>query len=571
MPSETPKSTDPKETPKSEASKRQSPDSPSIDTQITRILEETKTERDITYRIEERDIVLIYRGAIAHWMARRPERGHGEVPFGERLRNEIALLKKEYEQHSRKKSVETALPRVHFPEGMEAGMQDSTLLLRYRQKSLGISHALLVGATDAQTVLNIERNAREFYNDVNKMETSQRRLDGVLQEPTLSLEATKAPLQEIGLTKETDAQLAREKTLLNGPEYPIIPVSEEGVRFLNQQFEKQHQKQIFEGDAIRLYKTQDSDWPFAFIVNDSETWNIRAYGPSNGKMCHITVILQKYGKDDRSVQTSFEATSSGLEYGKILQWMREAKQNQLNEREDRARVRQFDLPRNEPIGYICLTDEDHARSSSTKRQSTVLPETLSACGYTMVGGKELVTTVRGNPQEVLEQKIRTLYEKKVRHFYINLLAHGSTDGLAFPGKASAGSLPFQDLADVFSRYNDCTFTVNTIGCFGGGYAKGMKNFSDVEGMPEGRVTMFLQTKGHTVNYAFYNDILCGFLAKMRDGDADAPRTYGEAHYRADQYLKRTRFLDAEFWKSRPKKPSLRTAHIDREKEKDIPV
>ena len=271
------------------------------------------------------------------------------------------------------------------------------------------------------------------------------------------------------------------------------------------------------------------------------------------------------GKPDKRMQTYCELSDIFYVAGKrmrpatVVAACRDAMLSYRSERRDAAQMQTFDLPMDRPIGYIGLIDAnpfDDPIVASMVDDAKYWPELLAACGYKVVADAAArYIPVADDPAAILEKHVRAQKKKGIRDFYINLIGHGDSGGVHF----SPEVLTSAQLFTLFDAHQDCTFTVSTVACQGGGYATAMKQYKDPSGK-EGRITIFLQTKGHGLNQE-------GRL-KGRKGVNGAPKahstyygvffakellqgkeSYGTAHLRADEASRMIIPSDPEVWKS----------------------
>ncbi len=144
-----------------------------------------------------------------------------------------------------------------------------------------------------------------------------------------------------------------------------------------------------------------------------------------------------------------------------------------------------------------------------------------------------------------------------------------TSRAGFDKGFTRGRLAPQELHAILKDYHDCSFTVNTTSCSGGGLANMMANFVDHPGLQDGRVTVITHTKESSINYEYYNNAMLRHLKDMADKAEGSPQNYGQAHLRADKQAKEIQGhgieSDAEAMRSRAGLPSLKTAQADKQK------
>lgn len=265
--------------------------------------------------------------------------------------------------------------------------------------------------------------------------------------------------------------------------------------------------------------------------------------------------------------------------GSIVQSLDDARENIYSERNDLAEVKKFDLPKDKPIGYLCFNgfgkkdSEDPNYFKTEIDRGKVLPELLTRCGYDMVCADDVqkktpVKKLGENSAQYIEQEVEKLYQKGVRNFYLNFLAHGLSDAtwveFESNGKKVSEPISGQDFRKILTKYQDCTFAIHTVACRGGGLIGMMREFEDNPEAQPGRVTVFTEAKeGFDGGANLYGSRLISVLAAMADHVEGAPKTYGEAHYRADIKTRHALYSnDPEFWKSMPGEKSKRTAKND---------
>jgi len=296
-------------------------------------------------------------------------------------------------------------------------------------------------------------------------------------------------------------------------------------------------------------------------------------------------------KNDPQMIAFFNRNSgdAGENAGHILDVLNQARRNADSQRNDPAEVKKFDLTKKRPIGYLCFNGFAKNERPRYQEYSKALPELLQRCGYDMVclddtkriteleaiPSPTAVAGLIGNPTlggiagfmatpkesnaKLVERQVEALYQQGVRDFYLNFLTHGDkkegmggADGVYLKG----------EMKNLLLKYPDSRFTVDATGCEGGGWIGMMREFEDVPEAPEGRVSVFVHTREDlSIRSEEYQRLLIKGLTDMADGAPGAPKTYGEAHLRADDETKRATKgrYDPQYWKSRPDQKSVRTA------------
>lgn len=254
--------------------------------------------------------------------------------------------------------------------------------------------------------------------------------------------------------------------------------------------------------------------------------------------------------------------SNNVNFSYVLDKVKQAKENRKKEIEDPTKIRNFNLPKNEQIGYIGLydPDPDDVISAGTLDDVKYFPEMMSSLGYKMVSneeGKYAFGVSDTQPETIIENQIKEFLKRGVKNIYIKLDCHGNEYGAYFPG----GVLTPRELMTIFDKYQECNFYISTVACRGAGFADALKRYNDPTGK-EGRIVVFLQSKIYALNQegrlkgiegvrgapkifsSYYDVFLANYLINGRN--------YGEAHLLADQDAKKLVPCDAEVWKSGPR-------------------
>jgi len=524
-------------------SRREQPEKPERN-DIEAFLTKHKSQ-GLTWRLEKKNVVFVYKGVFE--AVPRSEFGRNEEQMRKRFRQVVEDLKQGYMEYRQSKMQE-------IPETVEEFLRKQKIpRLTWKLDKDKKNYIFIYKGTVAEWVprsefgSNEERMQRRFRQAVATLE--QKYIDYLERKMREKREEKPATLRRISLTDEarkygeSRSRMWRDSYTERNPQF-------KSNKHLQEYFSKQYTRRA-QAPGMRLKKTNHPDYPYAFVVNGTETWFIDAFSTPG----HTTMTLLA---DDQITKTRIHIDiAKDLDLKLIQKQIEKAKANRQLEEMDNAAVRKFDLPKNRPIGYVCISDQENR-----EKQGRLLPEFMNAAGYDMVQLEERMTIMDGSqdPKEVMSQNIEALHAAGVRDFYIHLLAHGNRRlGIAFLGKKGKTYISFGDLKEIFSRYPDCTFIINTIACFGGGYADDLEEFEDHRMAQEGRIVFFLHSKRDTTSYSYYNGVLTKYLNMMAEGAEDAPKTYGEAHYMTDLYLKKAKDLDAEYWKSRPGKKSIRTA------------
>lgn len=278
--------------------------------------------------------------------------------------------------------------------------------------------------------------------------------------------------------------------------------------------------------------------------------------------------LEKLVQESCVASDIFDFAQQELRPATILARCRAAKVGRENEGKDPAKIHAFDLPKDRPIAYIGLIDANPRNDpiiASLVDDMKYWPELLVACGYKIAAAPAArYIPVADDPAVILEQHVREQKKKGIRDLYLNLTGHGNLGGIHFlytdkEKEIHHEVLTSEKLFALFDAHQDCRFTVSTVGCHGGGFAPAVQEYKDPAGI-DGRITIFLQVKSHSVNQEgrlkgvegvkgapkAHSTYYCVFLAQellQKKGG------YGAAHLRADEAAKRIIPCDAEVWRS----------------------
>jgi len=253
-----------------------------------------------------------------------------------------------------------------------------------------------------------------------------------------------------------------------------------------------------------------------------------------------------------------------------------------NEKNDPSEAGKFDLPKDEPIGYIGLLDfnPDDPVMKGAVKDAENFPELLAGCGYDIrsceSGHLEKFKELKEyDCYGILKQRVGELTKKGINTVYINIAGHGYSGGIALSvkerhpltGKPTAyNELTPEQMEQLYRDYPDTNFVLNTMACFGGGMERSLWNFKDPSG-ERGRIRLFMQSSITSVNmegrvvdrdnpYAhaednnlaarssYYELFLAYYLTEQG-------MEYGKAHLAADEATKEYLGSNAQTWISTP--------------------
>lgn len=259
---------------------------------------------------------------------------------------------------------------------------------------------------------------------------------------------------------------------------------------------------------------------------------------------------------------------------------RQVEQNRSSEEADAADIRNFDIPRDRPIGTFQINSAataDDALTRSGPDSFQTFTELLAARGHTMVRpSRGLSISVDRAPVDIVRSTLREFAGRGIRDVYLNINAHGS-DAFYFPARvkpdgsadSSAGNyrLTHADLMRVFREFPDMRVTINSVACYGAWQNVDGSALRDQSGAPEGRVTVFTQTTPETfnVNTNAYDTALFRYLSE-RTTDGSYRYTYGQAHLLADRDVQAATGFNPRVRRSSPRGAGYNeTARNDRDR------
>lgn len=206
---------------------------------------------------------------------------------------------------------------------------------------------------------------------------------------------------------------------------------------------------------------------------------------------------------------------------------------------DPSGMANFDLPRNEPIGYIGLYD---AVDSWEAEHLNAFPGLMNRAGYRFVTNGPAAMSADRDPIGMLRQRIQQLEAQGVRYAYINLVPHGSPRGMMVFQTPSGQRIEVSPNAvtALTREFRTMRFYFNVNSCYGGGFDAA--DFSDpgVTDLTQ-RVTVVTQSDRFTPTpvmmlpgrpergVTYYDAILTQYLQR------GVP--YGRAHCLAEQTVR----------------------------------
>lgn len=217
-----------------------------------------------------------------------------------------------------------------------------------------------------------------------------------------------------------------------------------------------------------------------------------------------------------------------------------------NGKEQRRELKEYDFPSDRNIAHIRLFPKIHDQSgviSKGLQTSVLLSATLEKHYAHRFSSRQPLFS--DNPEKALRDEIqRALVENKKTplHFCVDIFSHGAKDRFLF-----AKPLEASQVIAIAKDFPQCSFTYNTIACYGGGMMQGMADNNEFSKNKElsSRLAVFTQSKGNVINLSTVHATAVTmyymhFMQALNEG-----KTYGEAHRIADSETKKYMPVDAE--------------------------
>lgn len=191
--------------------------------------------------------------------------------------------------------------------------------------------------------------------------------------------------------------------------------------------------------------------------------------------------------------------------------IKEAKELYEKQQKGGELMAEFDLPKDEEIGYISVLPDGWDRVIRTEQEnSALLPSILKNSEYQInidaMGGMPFVET--SDPHSVIDTALEENYRNGTRYFILNLNGHADEKsgqkGISYNGPKL---LTAEDLIKLFEEYPDCKFVIYTASCNGAHFRKTMLKYLQNNPGAAKRVSVFLQSKpeiGTPTHLAYYD-------------------------------------------------------------------
>lgn len=149
-----------------------------------------------------------------------------------------------------------------------------------------------------------------------------------------------------------------------------------------------------------------------------------------------------------------------------------------------------------------------------------------------------------DPEAALRKEIKVLLEEngnKQIHLCIDIFNHGQKGHFSFEKKLEA-----KHLIQIAKEFTQCSFTYNTIACYGAGMMQGMTDDKSFASDPDlqSRLAVFTQSKGDVVNMTAASHAVTIYYMHLMRALSEG-KSYGEAARRADLEVKIYLPMDAE--------------------------
>jgi hypothetical protein len=238
--------------------------------------------------------------------------------------------------------------------------------------------------------------------------------------------------------------------------------------------------------------------------------------------------------------------SLNIRFDEVQRLMTEAVAERGTAERDDAGMRDFDLPRDRPIGLISLQDNVDRWEGYSHHLGGVLADR----GHRVIRRGPPVEYVTSDPIAMLRQRIIALRNgaPAVRDFVLCLTPHGSSSAMYFQVNATTSlRVDPADFRALLDDFPDCRFTNIVNSCHGGGFDRTDTPDLFREVGEPGRITTILQvgralpnrvqlrdSRGERVRdgerVSHYDALLIHYLSLRNPPGSTTPRyTFGQAH------------------------------------------
>ena len=229
--------------------------------------------------------------------------------------------------------------------------------------------------------------------------------------------------------------------------------------------------------------------------------------------------------------------------------------------EQKKVMKNYELPKDRPVVVLRVIDTSSLEKDAAMK--TALSTSSLKAGafklrYPNVSLLAPIFVQDQDPTAAIENEISQTQKEHKRddiHIILDLYSHGQQDGLDF-GKEKFTA---ENLLSIANKKSSCTFTVDTIACYGGGLVTGILNSQDFQNDAalQKQIALFTHAKSNAPNVGEslvavfhgaevssglgFSDVYTReFIRHLIEG-----KTYGEAALEADDATKKTWFTDGE--------------------------
>lgn len=249
-------------------------------------------------------------------------------------------------------------------------------------------------------------------------------------------------------------------------------------------------------DRPDLKQSADGTWIYhqqATSALPESRWRMERFGGDLD-----SVILRTVPGDGLSRVLTVPAAQlfDAIEKGRMQDLIAVAIQNAEKEAAGQDLLDRYDLPKDRKAVHVRVFPKSLQKGfaddpvESTLMTSMILSATLrSRYGDRMA---LLPPLFSDDPAPELSSQVHAAYRQGIRHFVIDIFAHGDPDSLAF-----RAPLRMDVLMDLARACPEGSFTINTSACYGGGLVKSFLDDSNRD--LQERIALFTQTKPDMVN------------------------------------------------------------------------
>jgi hypothetical protein len=251
-------------------------------------------------------------------------------------------------------------------------------------------------------------------------------------------------------------------------------------------------------------------------------------------------------------ETRMDYLNGGIKLDFWEDYAKEARENFERQAKNRDMLKQYDLPSDQPIYRLSVFHDYFDETVVKTLHSAVLLNYALKKRYPNMEIAPLL--FNDKPKVEITDQVKAAYDNGVRYFSIDIRDHGDPDGFGFRVGKGLDALQFgaADFLELFNKFPDAHFQINTIACHGAGLRVKLMGALYLKKVRKEQFSLFVQTKPDVVNiiskvkngkggnsYSTYYEL--HFLRALLEGK----KSYGEAVDEADEKAKEDLYLDAE--------------------------